>query len=100
MFDYTFCTNRTCPKWGSDPCCGRSTHNFEGKRLILWMSSFKPDENGECRDYMEPQEWKVEPWMEELALEQERRWKKEQAEKKPDTTEPESDTVMAIHGPE
>lgn len=66
-FDISFCMNRTCPQWGANPCCGRSAHNFEGKRVLLWFSEYKPDDTGKCKDYMEPRIWNVEPWMEEQA---------------------------------
>lgn len=68
-FDYEFCSNKQCPQWGANPCCGRSTHNFEGKQILLWMGQHTPDETGKCADYMEPQHWEVEPWMEEMAKE-------------------------------
>ena len=84
FFDTAFCLNRTCKHYNSNPPCGRSMKNLEGRQVLVDVGSFAPDKQGNCKHYMEPTDWvsQIEPWMEPLAKEIAAKYDTEKARRK------------------
>ena len=66
--DKTFCMNRVC---SHSDTCGRSIKRLDGKRAIVSMAGYKPDENGVCKHEEPYTEYAIPAWMERLCREHE-----------------------------